>query len=115
MQEIHELNKLTEIAPNSWVCLLMNRPDAVTGFYNRSHGILQILISSRGEDKNLMTYINSIDDSAIVFFGPVEAEDKIVRRMGLMVAQFKKLGGWIPTYEQAQEIAKVTGTYLDIN
>lgn len=115
MREIAKLHELTESEPNEWVCLLMNRPDAATGFYHRSHGLLRICISSRGDAKNLMTYINSIDDSAIVFFGPVEAEDKIVRRMERMVKQFKELGGWVPTYEQAQQIAQATGTYLDIN
>lgn len=90
-------------------CFLKNHPGAADHFYGRSHGDLRMRYQPG--QRNVILSIASIDDSYIVFLGPVEAKDEAIRRMELLVNQINSWDGWIPTAEQCHEVERTCGMY----
>lgn len=110
---MHILDELTKLKQNgtTWTCLLRNHKDPADCFYSQSHGELRLSIKGTKQDYVVTLIIHSIDDGAIVLLGPIESEDKALRRSCYLRDQIKEWGGWIPNTDQVETAARLTGCY----
>lgn len=111
MAELKERETLVNTGPNEWHCWLKNHPNAADFFYGRAFGELLLSVRPTGDTYSVILSIWSIDDGSVIMLGPVEPEEKALKRAERLKPIVESWDGWIPTEAQVELACKESGLY----